>query len=126
MNPTQPVVLHAAPCQEGWDDAGRGNVLWRTLFSSDITPTNALTAGVCEITPGNALEVHRHSAPEVYFILAGTGLMTVGDAEHVVRADSAIYVPGNALHGIRNIGTDLLRLFYVFAVDGFGEVKYVF
>ena len=52
--------------------------------------------------------------------------MTVGDAEHVVRADSAIYVPGNALHGIRNIGTDLLRLFYVFAVDGFGEVKYVF
>ncbi|MEI7468439.1 MAG: cupin domain-containing protein [Chloroflexota bacterium] len=126
MNPTQPFVLHAAPCQEGWGDVARGNVLWRTLFSSDITPTNALTAGVYEITSGNALEVHRHSAPEVYFILAGTGLMTVGDAEHVVQADSAIYVPCHVLHGIRNIGPDLLRLFYVFAVDGFGEVKYIF
>lgn len=113
MNPTQPFVLHAAPCQEGWGDVARGNVLWRTLFSS-------------EITSGNALEVHRHSAPEVYFILAGTGLMTVGDAEHVVQADSAIYVPCHVLHGIRNIGPDLLRLFYVFAVDGFGEVKYIF
>lgn len=66
MNPTQPFVLHAAPCQEGWGDVARGNVLWRTLFSSDITPTNALTAGVYEITSGNALEVHRHCARGIF------------------------------------------------------------
>ena len=37
-----------------------------------------------------------------------------------------LFIPGDVRHGVRNIGQLPLRLFYVFAVDSFSEVHYVF
>ena len=52
MANSNPVVLQEADCEEGWDDEQHGRVQWRTLFSAERTPTEALTAGVAEIGPG--------------------------------------------------------------------------
>lgn len=40
--------------------------------------------------------------------------------------ESVVFIPGNAEHGIRNEGLEVLRWLYVFPCDGFEEVKYVF
>ncbi len=114
------VAEEAAPIETG-DDVG---VRWRTLTSADRTPTSLLTSGVCEIEPGGALNLHRHPPLELYYFLAGTGIVTLGGEERRVRPGDTISIPGNLPHGIRNDGTTLLKLFYVFPVDSFDEVVY--
>jgi quercetin dioxygenase-like cupin family protein len=126
MTQSKSVILHEAGCQEGWADELHGRVQWRTLFSAERTPTEALTAGVAEIEPGDQLKVHRHAPPELYYLLAGEGMVTIDGIEYPVETGAAVFIPGNAAHGIRNIGPTLLRFFYAFAVNSFDEVEYIF
>ena len=126
MANSNPVVLQGAGCEEGWDDEQHGRVQWRTLFSAERTPTEALTAGVAEIGPGDQLKVHRHSPPELYYLLAGEGVVTIEGVEYPVRTNAAVFIPGNAAHGLRNTGQTTLRFFYVLAVNSFSEVEYIF
>lgn len=126
LTQSKPVILHEAGCDEGWADELRGRVRWRTFFDAGQTPTEALTAGVAEIEPGDQLKVHRHAAPELYYLLTGEGMVTIDGTEHLVRAGTAIFIPSNAAHGIRNTGQTLLRFFYAFAVNSFDEIEYIF
>ncbi|MEF8942919.1 MAG: cupin domain-containing protein [Desulfohalobiaceae bacterium] len=122
----RPVVLHEAECDEGWNNGRPGRVAWRTLFSSERTPTESLTAGVGEIGPGNRLKAHQHTPPEVYHVLAGEGTVLIREEEYHVKPGTAVFIPGNAVHGLRNTGPDTLRFLYVFAADSFDEVDYRF
>ncbi len=126
MTQSKPIILHEASCKEGWDDELHGRIQWCTLFSAERTPTEALTAGVAEIMPGNQLKVHRHAPPELYYLLAGKGVVTIDGVEYLVSADTAVFIPGNAAHGLRNTGQTTLRFFYAFAVNSFSEVEYIF
>ncbi|MFN8457273.1 MAG: cupin domain-containing protein [Anaerolineae bacterium] len=123
---TQPVILPESACTEGWNDDLHGCVQWRTLFSAERTPTEALTAGVAVILPGHELKVHRHTPPELYYLLAGEGIVTIDGQEYPVSANSAVFIPGNAAHGLRNTGQSALSFFYAFAVNSFDEVEYIF
>ncbi len=111
---------------ESWDDPVRGRLGFRTLFSSEETGTSTLTSGVAELEAGGLLAVHRHAAPEVYYVLEGNGVMTLGDREQEVSAGSSVAIPGDLRHGIRNPGPATLRFFYVLAADGMGDVEYRF
>jgi mannose-6-phosphate isomerase-like protein (cupin superfamily) len=121
------VCEHDCPV-EGWSDPIGGSVTWRTLLSGDRTPTSHMTVGVAEIAPGapELVYPHRHQPPEVYYILAGEGVVTVEGTDHPVRAGSTVFIPGDTWHCARNTGTATLRLLYVFAVDSLADVAYVF
>jgi mannose-6-phosphate isomerase-like protein (cupin superfamily) len=123
----QTLVLDEAEAPlDGWDDPVRGRIRWRTLFSRGGTPTDGITCGVAELGPGDWLGLHRHAPPEIYYVLAGLGVVTLNGAETAVKAGSAVFIPGMAEHGIRQTGTELLRLFYGFPVDTFDQVEYLF
>jgi mannose-6-phosphate isomerase-like protein (cupin superfamily) len=109
-----------------WDDPERGKVSWHTLFSGDILPSEAFTGGVAQVEPNTPLNRHRHAQPEIYFILSGEGIVAIDEKEFPISANMGVFIPGNALHGIRNTGTGPLRLFYCFAVDRFDQVTYDF
>jgi quercetin dioxygenase-like cupin family protein len=113
---------------EGWNDALRGMVVWRTLLSGDRTPTSQLTLGVTELGPGqpSPFHPHRHAQSEIYYVLSGEGVVQIEGEEHRLRAGTSAFIPGDAWHGARNTGGEPLRLLYVFAADSFGDVKYVF
>lgn len=123
---SQPVIIPESSYEGGWNDDLHGRVQWRTLFSAERTPTEALTAGVAEILPGHELKVHRHTPPELYYLLAGEGIVTIDGVEYPVSADTSVFIPGNAAHGLRNTGQSTLRFFYAFAVNSFDEVEYIF
>lgn len=112
--------------QDGWDDPVRGRLRWRTLMSRGVTPSAGMTCGVTELQPGEWLGLHRHAPPEIYYIFAGAGLVSLDGREIPVKAGSAVFIPGLAEHGIRQTGSEILRLFYVFPVDSFDGVEYVF
>jgi mannose-6-phosphate isomerase-like protein (cupin superfamily) len=112
--------------QETWDDPARGRLGFRTLFASEHTPTATLTSGVADLPVDGRLEVHRHDPAEVYYCLSGEGVVTLDGDEHPVSEGSAVFIPGGLPHGVRNTGPSVLRIFYVLAADGMGDVEYDF
>ena len=67
--------------RDGWDDPVKGRIGWRTLFGGTGAGTEALTAGVADVEPGGWLGLHRHTPPEIYFVLEGQGIVTLDGAE---------------------------------------------
>jgi len=125
----EPYVVHdSAPPLELWNDPVRGAVTWRTLFSGDRTPTEALTMGVAEVTPGagQPLRIHRHAHPEAYYILSGHGVLRIDGIDHALSPGTAAFIPGGAPHGARALGDAPLRILYVFAADAFDQIEYSF
>ena len=124
----RPFVARAGErARETFDEASRGDATWFTLISGDITPSRALSAGIAEFASGGVgLAPHRHSETEVYFVIAGAGVVTIDGVEHSVGAGDAVFIPGDAEHAVRCVAGETLRIFYVFPTDRFTDVVYRF
>lgn len=110
---------------ESWPGRPGTSITWRTLVGRPDSATVGLSAGVATLVPaGGRLERHRHAPPEVYHVLDGVGVVTVGDERFDVRAGSTVYIPSLAWHAIDNTGPSAMRLFYCFAADRFADVRY--
>ena len=60
------------------------------------------------VKPGHSSQAHKMLTSEVYYILAGEGLMHIAGEDRPVHPHQAIYIPPGALQYIRNTGsTDL-------------------
>ena len=93
-----------------------------TPHGSGIRPlidrtTSAITqCSLAEETlpPGCAVTPHHHrEIEEIYYVVSGQGLMTVGDETREVNAGDAIYVPRNHQHSLNNTGSEPIRLILV-------------
>jgi len=111
---------------DGWDDPERGRVRWRTLFSKGVSASEGVTCGVALLGPGDWLARHRHAPPEVYYVVEGAGTVFLEGIERRVGPGDSVFIPGMALHGISQVGEAPLKFFYVFGVDSFDDVTYLF
>ena len=109
---------------EAWDSGAAPGVSWRTLISSDRTPTNELSTGVCFIEPGGELSRHHHAQAEVYHFISGACRVQVNEELFAVNAGDTVFVPGHAWHSVTNEGSQRVQLFYCFATTSFDEVLY--
>ncbi|MCU0831564.1 MAG: cupin domain-containing protein [Rhizobiaceae bacterium] len=126
--PSKPFVTAAAlSAQEGWNEPdGRGVLTWQTLASNDVTPSEALTAGIVHLAPGGFLALHRHPPAEIYHVIEGSAVVTLNGTSQVVTVGDTVYIPPMTEHGIRNTTASLMRFFYVFPTNAFAEVEYQF
>ena len=61
------------------------------------------------VMPGQSTAPHYHRlTEEIYYILSGQGLMTVGEEDRTVVAGDAIAIPPGAVHTITNVGEEVL------------------
>jgi mannose-6-phosphate isomerase-like protein (cupin superfamily) len=120
------VIAETDVASDSWDDSVKGVLRFRTLFSGGVTTTQTLTAGIADLSAGDWLGLHRRTPAEIYYVVEGKGIVTLDGVDHPVSAGAAVYIPGDAEHGIRNTGPTPLRFFYAFAVDSFGDVTYRF
>ena len=111
--------------QATWDDPAKGTLTWQSLFSKGETDSDSLTCGVATIRAGEHFAAHRHAHAEVYFGLEGKGTVVIDGVGHELSAGVALFIPGNAEHGIP-VATETLRWFYTFAADSFDEITYRF
>ncbi|WP_095588298.1 cupin domain-containing protein [Actibacterium ureilyticum] len=118
------VNLDSLPVEGGTDPAF-GSVTWRTLVCGDRTPSRDMVLGVAEFGPYGTLLPHRHAHAEFYLGLSGDGVVTLGGVPHQIAPGVAIYVPGDAEHGVV-AGPVGLRFAYGFAADRFADVTYRF
>ena len=112
----------------GWPEEqvrARGEVTWKAL-QGDPTDETDMVLGVARVLKGQSLEAHRHEPPETYYVLSGSGIVTIEHKEYPVDPDTMLYIPGDALHQINNYEDEPLRILYLFATNDFGNVIYRF
>ena len=93
-----------------------------TRHGSEIRPlVDRTTSGITQcslaeeiLPPGHAVTPHHHrEIEEIYYILEGRGVMTVGDEQQDVAAGDAVYVPRGQRHTLRNTGAEPIKLVLV-------------
>ena len=93
-----------------------------TPHGSEIRPLIDRTTSEIELCslaeevlpPGAAVARHHHlQTEEVYYILSGHGVMTVGTAERTVTTGDAIFIPRATAHTLANIGAEPLVLLLI-------------
>jgi mannose-6-phosphate isomerase-like protein (cupin superfamily) len=91
----------------------------KTLHGSELRPLMDRTnSGISQcslaeelLPPGHAVTPHHHrEIEEIYYILEGSGVMTVGDEQRQVAAGDAIFVPRGHRHSLANTGNQPIRL----------------
>ncbi|KAF2774464.1 hypothetical protein EJ03DRAFT_347064 [Teratosphaeria nubilosa] len=134
------VCLSAGDIKElqsvGYSDREHCKVRWKTLISSDKTPSKDLTAGIATLPPrrenqpasaGGNIAPHRHRQAEVYIVVSGEAIVNVDMLEYPVSAGSVVFVPGGAEHAVRNTSlTEEFVWYFCFAADKFGDVRFLY
>lgn len=110
---------------EGGFDPTFGDVTWQTLISGDRTESDGLVLGVAEFPAFGVLHPHRHTPPEFYYCVRGSGVVTMDGAEHHVVPGSAVFIPGNVEHGVV-AGPEGLSFVYGFGESAFSDIEYRF
>src|SRR5438445_8853199 len=81
------------------------------LASPRTSQAHHLTTTLVQIEPGGEQRIHSHPPEQVYFILEGYGLMTVGDEKQRVGPGDCVFIPSGQPHGLKNDGGVTLRYF---------------
>jgi quercetin dioxygenase-like cupin family protein len=100
-----------------------------TLRAPFILKVDRLNGGAPEfvmltedIPPGQAISPHRHPhSDEIIFIHGGTGLAALAGRQATVTTGATIYMPRNTVVGLRNTGTEPLKIVAIFSKPGFEE-----
>lgn len=112
---------------ESFASSLNGQLTWHTLISQPLTPTSDLSAGIATCPPHSGhLCAHRHSQAELYYILEGSGTVTIDGVTHAVEKGSTVFIPGDAEHGVLNETEKELKWLYVFPTGNFADVVYRF
>ncbi|TAM74770.1 cupin domain-containing protein [bacterium] len=91
-----------------WIEApGHHGALSKLLVNPENAATKHFDFRISVYAPKGHVEQHTHETTEqVYYILSGKGLMTLGERRVVVEPHTAIYIPPRVLHSIENTGLE--------------------
>jgi quercetin dioxygenase-like cupin family protein len=79
-----------------------------------------LIVGTEDLPPGKEIPVHKHShCDEVVMVLKGTGSASVGEKSQAVSAGAMIFIPENEWMGLKNNGSDTIRVVFIFSEPGY-------
>jgi quercetin dioxygenase-like cupin family protein len=88
-----------------------GNIFIK-LGSATGSPN--LAVGTQQVMRGTGIPIHRHfSMDETFYILEGSGTLTLDDVPHPFEKNSTLYIPKNTWHGFSNPDHELLLLWVV-------------
>ena len=95
--------------------AGDDSILRELLHPDKADLAIRYSLAHAKVAPGQITKPHRLKTAEVYYILAGSGRMTIGDESQTVGPGDCIYIPPEAVQFIENTGAD--ELVFICIVD---------
>ena len=100
------IVRHVS---EGMDFRGVGGLVKR-LVHPTLSGSKYLGMSIAYLNPGEEFPPHRHSNEEAYFILQGTGIMTVEGHEGEINLEKnlSVFMGENKEHYTKNTGNEPL------------------
>lgn len=86
----------------------------RPLIDRTTSPITQCSLAEETLQPGCSVTPHHHrDLEEIYYVLSGEGLMSVGSERCRVAAGDAVYIPRGERHTLENTGTEPIRLIVV-------------
>ena len=79
------------------------------LVSKKTTNSNKLSVTLVEMQPGGFQHIHSHEPEQMYFILEGSGVMTIDNAEQEIGEGDCLFIPSYSKHGLKNTGKTVLK-----------------
>jgi mannose-6-phosphate isomerase-like protein (cupin superfamily) len=93
------------------DVRGRALFAVEKMKKSNLFSTAHLFCDLYCFEPGQEQVGHRHAdADKIYYVIDGTGRITVGDQERDVVPGTIVLAPQGELHQVRNTGATRLTL----------------
>jgi len=91
-----------------WIEApGHHGALSKLLVNPENSATKYFDFRISTYVPKCKVDPHTHAVTEqVYYILSGKGLMTLGEQRIVVEPHTSIFIPPRVVHAIENTGLD--------------------
>ena len=91
------------------------------LIGESNSGSKEISLQITDVEPNKMQILHAHAQEQCYFIISGFGKMIINDQTQDVQKGDAIFIPSNAVHGIENVGEEVLT--YLTANQAFGLVK---
>ncbi len=103
------LLKHVKDCEELI--AGDDSILRELLHPQKEDLQIRYSLAHAKVPPGRATKPHRLKASEVYYIIAGDGLIHIDKESFEVSPDCAVYIPPNSTQYIENTSdSDLIFL----------------
>lgn len=101
------LVKHLKDCRQFI--AGDGSLLCELLHPEKADLQIRYSLARAKVPPGQTTRPHRLKACEVYYIIAGHGLMHIDKESLQVGPDCAVYIPPRSTQYIENTGNSDLN-----------------
>lgn len=60
------------------------------------------------LAPGESIQSHYHTGfEEIYYVLSGYGIMTIGEEKQEISRGDVVYIPANAPHTLLNTAAEV-------------------
>ena len=82
-----------------------GGALSKALVDPKNSGTSRLDFRISRYAPNAYVQEHSHKIQEqIYYVLEGEGILTVGKKEHLMRPHDYVYLPPGVRHRFTNTG----------------------
>ena len=81
----------------------------------------AFSLAIAEIEPGGSTHPHRLAQAEVYYVIAGVGVIHIGEEAQTVCVGDAVFIPPNDIQWLHNTGLDALKFVAIVTPPWRGE-----
>jgi quercetin dioxygenase-like cupin family protein len=88
------------------------------LIGESNSGSAEISIQITNVEVSGSQSIHSHPENQCYYIIEGQGNMKLDSEEQIVNVGDAIFIPGNSMHGITNIGKGVLT--YLTANKAFG------
>ena len=83
-----------------------GGALSKALVGPKNSGSKLIDFRISRYAPNAYVQEHVHKVQEqIYYVLEGEGLLTLGKARHLMRPHDYVYVPPGVRHSFTNTGT---------------------
>ncbi len=118
MNP-KPLRVRPGEAASGPLPVRGGRSLFRILLDEESVGAKKFALLVNEFDPGLSSSAHKHEAEEhAFYILSGSGIITVDGERIPVEPGDAVFVPPGALHQVSSTGGAPLKYLVIYAPPG--------
>ena len=82
-----------------------GGALSKALVGPENSGSSLMDFRISRYAPNAYVEEHVHKVQEqVYYVLEGEGVLTLGEEKHLMRLHDYVYVPPGVRHSFTNTG----------------------
>ena len=90
----------------------------RLLAGPDSLPAENFVVGYSTQFPGGGIPRHEHHNEELYVCLSGKVEMSVGEETTVLEPVSAVYIPPNVPHALKNVAEGESVILFIYSPAG--------